>query len=164
MYSAAARQANLLEILLFADPKFEHLRLPRFNHFHRGFHDRWLDTPTADRTRQLTALAHRQLCTRSAWCRTIHRHYSGNRHTLAAFAPALYIRQYIAHRIPPYTLTLGLLHSATALRRAATLRTGRLSSMAPKRFPRLIRLSRLCAGKKSSIYGSAVFMPIVNGR
>src|SRR6266849_5818888 len=101
MYSAAARQANFLKIFLFADPKFEHLRLPRFNHFHRGFHNRWLDTPTADRTRQLTALAHRQLRTRSAWCRTIHRHYSGNRHTLAAFAPALDIRQYIKHQIPP---------------------------------------------------------------
>src|SRR5260370_10616554 len=37
MYSPAARQANLLEILLFPDPKFEHLRFPRFNHFHRGF-------------------------------------------------------------------------------------------------------------------------------
>src|SRR5260370_14579915 len=94
MYSAAARQANFLKIFLFADPKFEHLRLPRFNHFHRGFHNRWLDTPTADRTRQLTSLAHRQLPTPSAWCRTIHRLYSGNRHTLAPFAPSPYFTHY----------------------------------------------------------------------
>ena len=59
---------------------------------------------------------------------------------------------------------LGLLHSATALRCAAALRIGRLSSIPPKIFPRLIRLSRLCAGKKLSIYGNAVFIPIVRGR
>src|SRR5712691_2833590 len=62
-----------------------------------------------------------------------------------------------------YTI-LDLLHPATALRRAAVLRTGRLSSIVCKRLPRLIKLSRLWAGRKLSMYGRAVLMPIVRGR
>jgi hypothetical protein len=62
----------------------------------------------------------------------------------------------------PYTL--GLLHAATALRLAPALRSGRLSFIVCKRLPRLIKLSRLWAGKKLSIYGNAVFIPMVKGR
>src|SRR5260370_1818968 len=164
MYGAAASKADLLEIVLFADTKFEHLRLPRFNHFHRRFYNRRLDATTTDRTRQLTAFAYPQLRSQSARCRTVHANHCGNRHTFTLSAPALYITQNVTHRNPPYTYTLALLHSATALRRAAALRAGRLSSISPKRFPRLIRLSRLFAGKKLSINGNAVFMPIVKGR
>src|SRR6266700_2248002 len=101
MNRAAARQPNLLEILLFADAKFKHLWLPRFDHLHSRMHNRWLNTTTTDRTRQLPALTNSQLRARPAWGRSIHRYHHGNSYSFPPLTPPLYIRQNVTHQISP---------------------------------------------------------------
>src|SRR5258708_12439357 len=87
MYGAAASKADLLEIVLFADTKFEHLRLPRFNHFHRRFYNRRFDATTTDRPRQLTTFAYSHLRSCPPRCPTPHPNHCATRRPSTSFPP-----------------------------------------------------------------------------
>src|SRR5579885_2485331 len=94
---AAAGEANLLQVLLFADAKLEHLRLAGLDNLLRGSNHGWLDTAAADRAADFALLADGQLRAFAAWSRTYHCCHRCDGNALTTRAPLLDIRQNVFH-------------------------------------------------------------------
>src|ERR1700680_670394 len=124
MNGAAAGHANLLHIIFFGYTEFEQLWFAIFNHFHGCMHNRRFNAAATDGACQLTAFTDSQFGPWPARGRTGHGDDRGDGHPSAPRTPFFNISKHISHCNSPY-----LLQAATALRRPAMLRTGRLSSM-----------------------------------
>src|SRR6266699_2604702 len=105
MDGSTAGQADLLDIFLFTNAKFQHLRLAIVKHFHCSMDDCRLDTTTAYGACQLTALTDYQFRAGSTRSRTSHRNHCSYGNPFTTSAPALNIRKYITHRDTPLKLT-----------------------------------------------------------
>src|SRR5579859_68476 len=100
---AAAGEANLLDVLLFRDAKFEELWCASANGAHAFFDDRWLDAAAAHRSANLAALTDGQRRAETARRGAGNGDNGGKRDALARRVPTLYIGQYISHEriLPP---------------------------------------------------------------